>query len=193
MKKIMIVVFLFSSVVSMAQVQFGIKAGANVSNFNGGDFDAVKKKALVGFHGGMYLNFALGDLSLQPELMVSTQGAKIDSINGSYDWRVTYVNLPVVLQYRFESGFFLELGPQVGFKISDDMEDQTIKNFAKDLDLSAAGGLGFKSKGGFGVGARYTVGLSKVGDFEPSSNIDPDFKNGVIQASVYFPLTKKKK
>lgn len=191
MKKILLVATLFISTVSLAQVQFGIKAGANISNFMGGDFDAVKKKALVGFHGGAYLNFALGDLSLQPELLVSTQGARIDSVSGSYDWKVTYINVPVVLQYRFDAGFFLELGPQFGFKISDNIENQTIENFAKNLDLSAAGGLGFRSKGGFGIGARYTVGLSKVGDFEPSSNIDPDFKNAVIQISAYIPLTKK--
>ena len=124
--------------------------------------------------------------------MVSTQGAKIDSVSGSYDWKVTYVTLPVMAQYRAPGGFFIEAGPQVGFKISDNIENKTIENFAKDLDLSAAAGLGFKAKSGFGLGARYTVGLSKVGDFEPSTGIDPDFKNGVIQASLYIPLTKSK-
>src|SRR3982751_3951003 len=102
MKKIIVIAFVLSSTLSFAQVQFGIKAGANISNFNGGDFDAVKKKALIGFHGGAYLNFPLANLSIQPELMVSTQGAKLDSISGgSASWKVTYVTLPVVLQYRF--------------------------------------------------------------------------------------------
>jgi hypothetical protein len=190
MKKLIVVVFVLSSTLSFAQVQFGIKAGANVSNFTGGNFDAVKKKALVGFHGGIFLNFHLENLSIQPEAFISTQGAKIDSVSGSYNWKVTYVNVPVVVQYRFNSGFFLEAGPQVGFKVSEDIENKTISNFAKDLDLSAVGGLGFKSKGGLGIGARYSVGLSKVGNFEANSGIDPDFKNGVIQASVYIPLTK---
>lgn len=193
MKKIFILAFLFIGIGAFGQkIQFGIKAGANVSNFTGGNFEAVEKKALVGFHGGAYLNFSFVGFGLQPEILVSTQGAKIDSVSGSYDWKVTYINVPVMAQYRFPSGFFLEAGPQVGFKISDNIEKQTIENFAKDLDLSAAAGLGFKTKGGFGLGARYTVGLSKVGDFEPSSNIDPDFKNGVIQASVYIPLASSK-
>lgn len=191
MKKIIVIAFVLSSTVSFAQVQFGIKAGANLSNFTGGNFDAVKKKALVGFNGGLYLNFRLENLSIQPELLISTQGARIDSVSGHYDWKVTYVNVPVVVQYRFDNGFFLEAGPQVGFKISEDIQNQTISNFAKNLDLSAVGGLGFKTKSGFGIGARYSVGLSKVGNFSSSSGIDPDFKNGVIQAAVFIPLSKK--
>lgn len=190
MKKIMILVSVLASSACMAQVQFGLKAGANVSNFTGGDFDAVEKKALVGFHGGAYLNFSLAGFSIQPEALISTQGAKIEDVSGSHDWKLTYVNVPVMVQYRFPIGFFLEAGPQVGFKISEDIEDQTVENFAKDLDLSAAAGLGFKGKGGFGLGARYSVGLSKVGDFDASANVDPDFKNGVIQVSLYVPLSK---
>jgi hypothetical protein len=192
MKKIIVLAFLFTGSYAFAQkVVFGLKAGANVSNFMGGDFKDVDKKALVGFHGGAFVNFSFAGFAIQPEAFVSTQGARIDSVSGSYDWRVTYINVPVMAQYRWPTGFFVELGPQVGFKISEDIDHKTVENFAKDLDLSAAGGLGWKTKKGFGIGARYTVGLSKVGDFNPSENgVDPDFKNGVIQASVYIPLTK---
>ncbi len=170
----------------------GLKAGANISNFSGGNFDAVKKKAIVGFHGGGFLNFSLGALSLQPELLISTQGARIDSVNGSYDWKVTYATVPVMLRYRSAGGFFLEAGPQFGFKLSEDVKNERIGDFAKDLDLSAGAGLGFQAKGGFGIGARYLVGLSKVGDFEASGTggIDPDFKNSVIQVGIFFALGK---
>lgn len=174
--------------------QLGLKAGANVSNFSGGDFDAVKKSAYVGFHGGLFLRFKFGKLGLQPELMVSSQGAKLDSINGgTTTWKITYVTLPVMLQYRAASGFYVEAGPQVGFKATDDYGSTTINDFAKGLDLAAAAGLGYRAKAGYGVGARYTAGLSKVGDFTPSNGIDPDFKNGVVQVSVYIPLTAGKK
>ena len=122
--------------------------------------------------------------------MISTQGAKIDSVSGSYDWRLTYINVPVMAQYRFASGFYIEAGPQVGFMIDEEIENETLKDFAKGLDLSIAGGLGFRGKKGLGIGGRYTVGLSKVGDFEPANGIDPDFKNGVIQFSIYIPLTR---
>jgi Outer membrane protein beta-barrel domain len=190
MKKILLSLALFITVASYAQnATVGLKAGANITNFTGGDFDAVKKKAIVGFHGGLYANFKLGALSIQPEVLISTQGARIDSVNGSYDWKVTYATVPVMLRYRTPAGIYFEAGPQVGFKLSEDVKNETIENFAKGLDLSAAAGLGFQTKGGFGIGARYLVGLSKVGDFDNTvANPDPDFKNSVIQVGVFFKL-----
>ena len=167
MKKVILaLLFSGSAVAAMSQVSLGLKAGANITNFTGGDFDAVKKKAIVGFHGGGYLNVALGALSLQPEVMVSTQGARIDSVSGSYDWKVTYLTV--------------------------DVKNETIDAFAKNLDLSAGAGIGFQTKGGFGIGGRYLVGLSKVGDFDASNSggIDPDFKNSVIQLGIFFKLSK---
>ena len=147
MKKILtVIVLLISSTVYSQKFQFGAKAGVNISNFTGGDFEAVKKKALVGFHGGIYLRFSIANFSIQPEAMISTQGAKIDSVSGSYDWRLTYINVPVMAQYRFASGFYIEAGPQVGFMIDEEIENETLKDFAKGLDLSIAGGLGFRGK-----------------------------------------------
>jgi len=191
MKKIFLVLALaVSATISNAQLfQLGIKGGLNVSNFTGGNFEAVKKKALVGVHAGAYLKFRFANFAVQPELMVSTQGAKIDSLPGVFDWKITYINVPVMLQYYFNRSFYLELGPQVGFVTNQDFANSTIEDFANDLDLSIAAGFGLRSKTGLGIGARYNAGLSKVGDFSPSNGIDPDFKNGVMQVSIYIPLT----
>ena len=191
MKKITLLVLVLLSINAYSQrFQFGAKAGINISNFTGGDFDDVEKKALLGFHGGIYLRFQLAGLAIQPEAMISTQGAKIDSVSGSYDWKVTYVNVPVMLQFRFPGGLFFEAGPQVGFLVDENIENETLKDFAKNLDLAMAAGFGLRGKKGLGIGVRYTFGISKVGDFEPPNGIDPDFKNGVIQASIYIPLTR---
>ena len=66
MKKILtVIVLLISSTVYSQKFQFGAKAGVNISNFTGGDFEAVKKKALVGFHGGIYLRFSIANFSIQ--------------------------------------------------------------------------------------------------------------------------------
>ena len=194
MKKVLFVsaACLLSTILIAQNITGGVKAGVNITNFTGGDFESVDKKALVGFHAGGFLSFSLGALYLQPEALISTQGARIDSANGSYDWQITYAAVPVMLKYRSAGGFYLEAGPQFSFKISDNVENQSIENFMNDLDQSAGFGLGWHTKGGLGLGARYLVGISKVGDFDPSegSGINPDFKNSVVQIGASLVLGK---
>lgn len=162
-KQFILILFLACAVILQAQTfQLGVKAGANISNFSGGNFEAVKKSALIGFHGGLFLRFKFGRIGLQPEAMISSQGAKIDSFsNGhSVNWKVTYVTIPLMLQYYFKSRFYVEAGPQAGFKTTDDFGNTTLNDFASNLDLAAAAGIGYRSKSGFGLGTRYTAGIS---------------------------------
>jgi hypothetical protein len=192
MKKLLLLPVLFAAIVANAQISIGIKGGVNVSNFTGNNFDTIKAKSLVAFHIGAFLRFKFGrHLVLHPELLFSSQGAKLDDQGNESTYKVSYINIPVVLQYETIGGFYLEAGPQFGFKVSEDIPNSTIENFAKETDFSIALGLGYHTKGGFGIGARYTVGISKVGDFD-SANINPDFKNGVIQISLFYTFFNKK-
>lgn len=191
MKKLILIPILLISIFVHAQLSAGIKAGVNISNFTGGNFDTIKNNALVAFHAGGLLHFKLGHLVLQPELLFSSQGARLEHAGNEATYKVTYVNIPVVLQYEGDGGFYVEAGPQIGFKLSEDIPDMTIEDFAKGTDFSVALGLGFHSRKGFGFGGRYTIGISKVGDFD-SGNINPDFKNAVIQISLFYTFFNKK-
>ena len=52
MKKLLVIpAILFSLGLFAQKFQLGLKGGVNISNFSGGDFRNVDKKALVGFHG----------------------------------------------------------------------------------------------------------------------------------------------
>lgn len=188
------IVFIFTlhSVVAQS-LGGGIKAGVNVANFTGSSFEDATKKALIGYHAGGFLNIKMGTFSLQPELLVSTSGAKIERSGLSENFKLTYVTIPVMLQINTPGGFFIEGGPQLGFKISEDIPEQTIETFGKGLDLAAGLGIGFRSKPGFGFGVRYLVGLSKVGDFDPTASIDPDFKHSTLQAGLFLMLGGNKK
>lgn len=192
MKKILLLVFIGSlSFQSQAQkINAGLKAGTNISNFFGSSFDDVSKKALVGYHVGGYLNFSLAGLSIQPELLLSSAGAKLkNSVSNSFEnVKLTYITVPVMVKFNLSSGLYAEAGPQVGFKISEDFGDQSIEDFAKGLDLSVGAGLGYQTKSGFGLGARYLLGLSKVGDFDASTGFDNDFKNGIIQVGLFYTI-----
>lgn len=194
MKRILLIACLFCTTSLMAQnFAVGVKAGVNVTNFTGGDFGTASKSALIGYHVGGYMNFKLGKVSLQPELLLSSAGAKFDASGNTNNIKLTYVSIPVMLKYRTTSGIYFEGGPQVSFKTSESLGQVTISDFAKSLDLAAGLGIGYETKSGFGFGARAMFGISKVGDFDPNSvTIDPDFKNMVIQAGLSYKLFPKK-
>ena len=192
MKKLLFVPLLLISVTMFAQTyQFGLKGGINVSNFTGSSLDNVDKKALVGFQGGAFLSLLMGDhFAIQPEAVFSSQGARVSTINGDENWRVSYLNIPVELKVRFNGGFYLEAGPQIGFKLNETVPNQSggsAEDFAKNLYFSVNAGLGFHGKSGLGIGARYAVGITKVGNLE-DSDFDPNFKNGVAQLFVFYTL-----
>lgn len=190
MKKVLLSLLTVGILGASAQnFQVGVKGGVNISNFNGSNFGSIEKKALIGFHAGGLLRFQLGSmLALQPEALFSTQGATLKNTSTSNDYKVDYVNIPVLLQVIPGGGsFYLEAGPQIGFKVNESIPGSTISTFAKSTDLSVALGLGVHSKSGLGLDGRYNVGVSKVGDFT-SSSINPDFKNGVIQIGLFYTL-----
>ncbi|MCF0053579.1 PorT family protein [Dyadobacter chenwenxiniae] len=191
MKKLLLAAVLLISVQSAFAQKFSIgpKAGLNISNYTGGD---IESDALVGYHLGGIINYGFGKVfSLQPEVLFSTQGAKVNNDGSKSDFKISYVTVPVMFKFKTNGGFYVEFGPQAGFRTSTDIPNQTIDNFAKNLDLAAAGGIGYHSPIGLGVGVRYIAGLSKVGNFS-GQDIDPDFKNSVIQASIFWaiPLVK---
>ncbi|MEJ7587068.1 MAG: porin family protein [Ferruginibacter sp.] len=194
MKKIMISLLFFVSSGAIAQkFEIGGKAGINVSNFTGTDnWQNAKTKSLVGFHVGGFISFFLGNnFAIQPEVLLSSQGAKYEQANNKENLKVTYINVPVMLKYRSTAGMYIEAGPQIGFKAGQ--TSSSIDSLAKSTDFSFAGGIGFHSKTGLGIGVRYTAGISKIGDFKPNNGIHPDFKNGVLQFSLFYTLFNSRK
>jgi hypothetical protein len=192
MKKLSITLILCAmTITSFAQsFGFGPKAGVNLSNYQGGN---IQTEAKAGYHFGGMLNFGFGNVfSIQPEVLFSTLGAKVESSGSKADFKINYLTVPVMLKFRTRSGFYLEAGPQAGFRLSESVPDQTIDHFAKNLDISLGAGLGYQTNIGLGIGVRYVAGLSKVGDFS-SQEINPDFKNSVIQGSLFWviPIVKE--
>ena len=190
MKKNILFLLLLASTASFAQhFELGAKAGVNISNFSGASNEAdLKAKSLIGFHAGGFVSLFLGNnFAIQPEVLLSTQGAKLEQTGSETDYKLTYINVPVMLKYRSNGGFYLEAGPQIGFKVNEKVDGNS-EDFAKSTDLSIAGGLGYHSPIGLGIGARYTAGLSKLGDFNFSNPNAPDWKNGVIQVSLFYTL-----
>ncbi|MBC7949611.1 MAG: PorT family protein [Chitinophagaceae bacterium] len=187
MKKIVVIAaLLITGAASQAQVKFGVKAGANLANVSGDDVEGTDMK--IGFHVGGLAEIPVSTMfSVKPEVVFSNQGWKED--DGKVN--LAYLNIPVLLQYNNPSGFYAETGPQIGFLMSakakpDDGDDVDIKDLFKTTDFSWAFGAGFKTKSGFGFGARYNFGLSDIIE-------DAKAKNSVIALGVFYTFGGEKK
>lgn len=190
MKKLVLslIVVLFSAT-AFAQLNGGLKAGLNLANWGGDIKDDFDSKTRVGFHAGAYLTFNLSDaISIQPELLYNSVGAKLDDADfGEVDFVMDYITIPVMLLYNVNETFNVQVGPQFGFltkaeaKADGDSEDIKDDFTATDLGLNFGVGLNF---GKFNAAARYSLGLSNV--LEDSDDFTG--KNNVIQISVGYKL-----
>jgi hypothetical protein len=170
-----------------AQVQFGVKAGANFATLTGSASDGAKSK--VDFNGGVFARVPLfNTFFLQPEVVYSGQGAKATMNETDYTVNQSYLNVPVLFQYQHESGLFAETGPQIGFLLAANVKaagvSQDIKSSYKSTDFSWAFGVGYRlSSIPAGINARYNLGLTNIAADETSGQT---LKNSVFQVGLFY-------
>lgn len=167
-------------------VTFGAKAGLNLSTLVGDTHNVSMKP---GFHiGGMAELELTEKLSVQPEILYSLQGAKVDDGTGSdYNYNLSYITLPVIGKYYVIEGLSLEAGPQIGVLISAkskiDGESINHKKNTSSIDFGANIGAGYKMDSGLNFALRYSLGLANTYDGPGNSNQT----NATLQLSVgYF-------
>jgi len=208
MKKLLLSIitltFMLQANAQEGTIQFGAKAGLNLTTLNG---DIEGAKGRTSFHlGGMAEIPITNKLSIQPELLFSSQGAKTEGATLVFN----YLNVPVMAKYYVTNELSLEAGPQIGYLLSANLKYETsgdnnpgpntteersstkaaekedVKDDVKSIDFGINFGLGYKMENGLNFGLRYNLGLANANNFENSSQ---EFKNGVFQISVgYFFL-----
>jgi len=189
MKKLFLIAFIAMIAVS-ANAQFGLKGGLNLANLGGDDVDDEGKKALVGFYGGVFYNIACGEtFSVQPELVYSGQGAKYEEFGIEAKIVLSYINLTPLARFNTSSGFFVGVGPQLGFLLSakgkvDGQDDEDIKDQLKGIDIGGAIAAGYELENGFGFYARYNHGFTTISD-----NSDEKVFNRVFQVGVRYSFS----
>lgn len=177
---------LFMKGTSNAQhVNIGIKAGLNVYNISSSDNSNYDPK--LGVHFGLIGHIHRSDyFAIQPEIIFSMQGAKYSAGGLDYKTNLNYINIPVMFQYMFENGFRLEAGPQLGILVSAknivNDTDNNIKDQVKTFDFGVGLGVSYVHvSSGFGVDARYNIGLSNIND-----NGTEKLRNAGIQFGVFY-------
>lgn len=181
------------------KVYWGLTAGVNLAEFRTHGYatkpDVNMKTSL---HGGFLVNIPLASkLYLQPELIYSGQGSKITTttlgVRNSSEQDLSYIALPIMFQIKSMGGFFVELGPQPGYLIRAKNEVGNNSTDNKDafdnFDIALNGGIGYTSRIGLGLHARYSLGLSNTledGGGNGTSNEGPELKNSVVQIGLHY-------
>jgi hypothetical protein len=178
--------------------KFGIKGGLNFSNMY---IDKVgDEKMRLGWHLGVFSKFPLTKgVSLQPELLYTTKGSKLNYTDeligaGEYRFNLNYFELPVLLSFNLGEQFHINLGPYLAYLTKADVTDinnngtveylvNLDENSFKRWDWGAAAGLGFDVNN-FTMGARYTLGLTKINNTSGIQEVAPNSKNAAINLFV---------
>ena len=192
MKKVFLVsiMFLFANAIfaqSGNSERFGIKGGLNYSTVTKGDFNEgadPRTSYYLGFYGEIPLVRKV--LSLQPEIIYSRQGFETnysDLLGNNYkqEYRIDYINLPILAKIHIGKIFSVEAGPQFGFKINEKIKSENSATFNNDVtsfDTALAGGVSFNIDD-FLISARYTYSVNEVIK-------NTDSKNSVFQLGIGF-------
>lgn len=203
MKKIILsAIAIFTIGFANAQkAEFGIKGGLNVANQNYSGDGAPSPSSIIGFQIGGFVEVKIAEkISIQPELLYSTQGSKFNMVVNNdgtdYDtentFKLSYINIPVMFKYYATNKFSLEAGPQIGFlvdsKLKTDVLGQSVTQDAKNLFESIDFGLNIGANYDFtkkiSAGVRYNLGLTNVMKTESGDN--SEVKNSVFSLSLGY-------
>lgn len=188
---------------SAQKAQFGIKGGLNLAVILG-DTDGIDFQSKAGYHVGGFVEIKVSDkISIQPELLFSTQGASVKDFevelnntlySADVNFNLSYINIPVMLKYYAAEKFNLEIGPQIGFltaaKTATKVDgfsqtvDQDIKDSFESVDFGLNIGAGYDFTKKISAGVRYNVGLSNIAKTE--SGDDSKIKNSVFSLSLGY-------
>ena len=206
MKKIILsAIAIFTIGFANAQkAEFGIKGGLNVATQNFSGEGAPNPSSMVGFHIGGFVEIKISEkFSIQPELLYSTQGSKVENVTGNVegtnytgdiDFKLSYINIPVMFKYYVADKFNFEAGPQIGFLTSAETStkldgfnqtvDQDAKDFFESIDFGLNIGAGYDFTKKIFAGVRYNFGLSNVAKTEAGD--DSEIRNSVFSLSAGY-------
>lgn len=182
-KRILIAFCLFGLITTSAQEKetnstsatFGIKGGINFTNLYVDDVDDTNM--LTSFNAGVFAELPLTQgVAIVPELNFSRKGSEVENtiLTETYKskFKLSYLEIPVLLKLNLSENFSLHAGPYGAFLLDAktdivdengdnvDTIDYDTDDFNKfDFGLSAGLGLDFNA---LSIGARYNHGLSEI-------------------------------
>jgi Outer membrane protein beta-barrel domain len=165
-------------------VRAGLKAGLNYSNVTS-TIGGIKR--LLGPAAGAFVQIPLssdGFFLVQPELLYSAKGSRVQYNLGTYTQRSHYIDVPLLAKITV-NGLFFELGPQISFLAAIRNESPygtfTSTKDSNRFTLGAASGIGYQLPQGLGLTLRYTHDITRIYQYGPRNSV---FQ---LQASMLLP------
>lgn len=168
-----VAVLIFSTAHSQS-IHLGIKGGTNINKIDGQSFSS---KFNYGYHLGGFAEIGLGSkLSVQPEVLfnqintdTSSQLSTIYSglnPNKISNIKLSYLSIPVLLNYKLSKFFAIQAGPQFGILMDQNQKlVQNGKDAFKKGDFSMLAGVQLHLSN-FRIYGRYAVGLANINDID---------------------------
>lgn len=190
-----LLLILFTTIETNAQIQFGLFGGANFADLKSQD---NVMESITLFTGGILIEYNLSDeFSLIAQPMYLQKGGRQpeNDLNPELEVTIDYLELPLMLKYKFnladEFKPYLVAGGTIGYRLNAEMKAEiNMVSFTADLkDVSKSYDAGITMGGGieiptdkvtFFVEGKYILGLIDV------------HKNGTFRATgggVYFDET----
>lgn len=222
MKKTLIILcaMLFCMSKGFAQWKFSAVAGPQIANYGGSDKkdwgETLSDPELVfRYHIGAMADRLLSEkVNLSMGLMFSSKGAKYTGgqydpnsqfFTGTYTKKLSYLDIPILVNYNFSEKWSLGVGPQVSLlmsaKVKNDEtaqkvygvpETEDVKDSYSTVDLGLNAGGTYRINEKFSIQLFYQLGLLKIGrdqgyDINGGTTEETyDIKNRVLRLSLAY-------
>ncbi|MDR8394542.1 PorT family protein [Aliifodinibius sp. S!AR15-10] len=175
-------------------IKFGVKAGADFSNWGGDDVENLNLDMNYGYHFGGFAEIPLTRvINLESGLYLSRKGfrTKEEILGVKMDLNNTssYLDLPVLAKYAVTRNYSLMFGPQFSYLLDNKLtlkaagekeSDNSVQGFNR-FDLGLVAGMGYQFENGLLLSTNYDFGLTTLDD-ETNMKVF----NRVLKASVGY-------
>ena len=143
--------------------KFGIIAGFQISDETGEEIESTATR--TGYFAGISFkpNFSQ-KIGLEMNLVYATMGAEFQS---QYNDDLDYLQLPVCLNIKVVEKLSFQIGPQMGYLLSANFNNEDYIDNLNPIDYGLTGGIQYHFHKNFGITGKFYQGLANI-------NVDTD-------------------
>lgn len=185
-------------------MRYGFKAGVNFTTLFTSNVETINMLRTI--HLGAFARVPVaGTVAIQPEFLYTLKGAEITyddaMVQGIARYNLHYIEVPLLLTVKVTPYVNVHAGPFFSFLLWGNARNLATNNqfdfrqnvggdnFNK-LETGIAAGAGL-DLGAFGLGLRYSLGLTKIGrerNYDGTAYTFPDSRSGTFSLYVSFAV-----